>query len=68
MILSNLQKTRKSYSKLIRQYAAGEIKDAVQFRNLVYSFSVLLQFWKTEKDIDIEKKLDEICSRIEELE
>jgi len=66
MIATTLEKTRKSFTKMMREYEAQiEEPDHTKFRNMVYAYSTLLNFWKLEKDIELEKRLDEIEERLD---
>lgn len=62
--LSTLEATRKSYSRVLRAYARREL-DTEYFRALIYGLTGLLNYWKTEKDLEIEKRIEEIEKRLE---
>ena len=59
MPLNSLENSRMTLTRLMRLRRNGEI-DAGLFRDMVYSFSVLLNYWKVEKDSKIEERLDSI--------
>jgi hypothetical protein len=65
LTLNTLENTRKTLSRIIRKYNAGEIED-VKFRNLVYAFSHLLGYWRTEKDLEIEERLTKLEEKLYE--
>mgnify|MGYP007123703269 CR=1 FL=1 len=62
--LNTLENSRKSFARIIRLYARGEL-DRVLFRDLTYGFTGYLAYWKLEKDIEIESRLDAIEQAIE---
>lgn len=64
MIMTTPEKTRKALSHLMKEYDRAEDPNHTTFRNLVYSFSVILQFFKLEKDLEIEKEIEEIKARL----
>ena len=63
--LATLEDSRKTFSGIIEAYAAGGISEN-KARCLGYLFSNFLPFWKLEKDIDIEKDLEEIKAILRE--
>ena len=60
--LNNLENSRKTFARLIREYAKGNIPRTV-FRDLCYALVGFLSFLKTEKELDIEERI----SALEEL-
>ena len=62
LILNNITNSRKTLARIIRWYFAGEIA-AEKYRNLVYGISNLLNAFKLESGLEIEKRIE----RIEEL-
>ena len=63
--LNSLENTRKSYARILRMYARGELLPAF-FRNLVYGMTGFLSYWKLEADLEIEKRLEAIERRLEQ--
>lgn len=63
--LTTLEATRKSYSRVLRAYARREL-ETDYFRALIYGLSGLLQFWKTEKELEIEKRIEAIEATLEQ--
>jgi len=61
--MNTVQETRYQLERLMRANLQGSIDPGV-FRNLVYSFSVLLQYHKTESEQEIEKRLDAIEAKL----
>ncbi len=57
--LNTLVNSRKSLTRIIRLFNAGNIAEA-KFRALIYGFANLLQYWKVEKDLEIEKRIEAI--------
>ena len=49
-------------SRLIREHAKGKIEETV-YKSLLWGLSQLIQYWRLEKDIEIEARL----SALEEL-
>lgn len=61
--LNTLKEARGELSRLIRAYYRDEI-ETPKFKTLVYAFSVLLNFQKTETDQELEKRLTELESKV----
>jgi len=57
--LNTLLNSRKSLSRLMRQYGNGHI-DQDRFRSLVYSYNVLLAYWRTLEELEIKERLGKI--------
>lgn len=57
MVLTTHEKAKKSLAKLIKDYDRDTTKDDTRFRNSVYAFSLLLQFFKFDKEIELEKDI-----------
>lgn len=61
--LNNLRETKNELSRLIKAYYRDEI-ETPKFKTLVYAFSVLLNYQKTETDQELEKRLAELEGRL----
>ena len=61
--LNTLKEAQGEPSRLIRAYYRDEI-ETPKFKTLVYAFSVLLNFQKTETDQELEKRLTELESKV----
>jgi len=61
--LNTLKEARGELSRLIRAYYRDEI-ETPKFKTLVYAFSVLLNFQKTEKEQQLEQRLTELESKV----
>jgi hypothetical protein len=61
--LNTLKEAQGELSRLIRAYYRDEIETA-KFKTLVYAFSVLLNFQKTEKEQQLEQRLTELESKV----
>ena len=57
--LDTLEECRESYTRVLHAYSQGEISENMA-RTLAYLFAGLLNFWKLEKDIEIEKRIEAI--------
>jgi len=66
MRLNTLENARKTYARFLRAYAAGIIPSGY-FRDIVYGFSGFLQYWKLEKDIEIEERIEALEAKIDEV-
>lgn len=64
--MDTLPETRRQLERLMRANLQGHIESAL-FRNLVYSFSVLLQFHKAEQEQELEKRMKAIEEKLEAL-
>lgn len=60
MVLNSYDKSRKALAKLIKDYDKDTEKDSGRFRNTIYAFSILLNYFKFEKEIELEKDIEEI--------
>ena len=61
--INTLAESRQELARLIKAYYRQEL-DSTTFRNLVYSFSVLLNYHKTETEQEIEKRLTELEQKV----
>jgi RNase P protein component len=61
--LNTLKEAQNELSRLIRAYYRDEI-ETPKFKTLVYAFSVLLNFQKTEKEQQLEQRLTELESKV----
>ncbi len=57
--LNTLVNSRKSFARIIRMMAAGQI-DPVLFRNLVYGMTGYLSFLKMEQENEIIERLEKL--------
>ena len=64
--LNTPENTRKTLGRLTRLFDAGEIKET-KYRALVYGLSKLLEYFRFEKDIEIEKRILVIEEKLAEL-
>ena len=60
MPLHSIDTARNQLAKIMRSYRRGNEIDATKFRNLVYGFSTLLQYFKAGELAEIERRLDEL--------
>ncbi len=58
-----LENTRKSYARILEAYARSEISER-NLRAFTYALSGYLSYWKLEKDIDIERRIEEIEAQL----
>ncbi|MFA5543830.1 MAG: hypothetical protein WDA47_08630 [Bacilli bacterium] len=61
--LNTLKEAQNEFSRLIKAYYRDEI-ETPKFKTLVYAFSVLLNFQKTEKEQQLEQRLTELESKV----
>ena len=61
--INNLKETQNELSRLIKAYYRDEI-ETPKFKTLVYAFSVLLNFQKTETEQQLEQRLTELESKV----
>jgi hypothetical protein len=57
--LNTLENSRLSYNRIARAYLSGEIQTE-QARTLGYLMNGILQFWRLEKDLEVERRLEQI--------
>lgn len=57
--LRTYSEARKQLTRLIRSFHKGEIEQG-DFRALVYAFSALLHYFKFEKDIELEQRIERL--------
>ena len=65
--MNTIGETRYQLNRLIRSCLQKKI-ETITFRNLVYGFSVLLQYHKAENEIEIERRLDALELQLEQIE
>ena len=59
---------RRTLAKVLREYYNDdETMPSQKFRDIVYGLAVLLQYFKLEADLSIEKRLDEIEAVLSEV-
>jgi len=63
MQLNSVKNTKNSLARIMRAYMSGTI-DHAAFRNMIYAFSTLTNIHKLEKDIEIEKRLKDLESKL----
>ena len=61
--LNTLKEAQGELSRLIRAYYRDEI-ETPKFKTLVYAFSVLLNYQKTDTAQELEKRLTELESKV----
>ena len=61
--INNLKETQNELSRLIKAYYRDEI-ETPKFKTLVYAFSVLLNYQKTDAAQELEKRLTELESKV----
>jgi RNase P protein component len=61
--LNTLKETQNELSRLIRAYYRDEI-ETPKFKTLVYAFSVLLNYQKTDTAQELEKRLTELENKV----
>jgi hypothetical protein len=61
--LNTLKETQNEFSRLIKAYYRDEI-ETPKFKTLVYAFSVLLNYQKTDAAQELEKRLTELESKV----
>ena len=61
--LNTLKEAQNEFSRLIRAYYRDEI-ETPKFKTLVYAFSVLLNYQKTDAAQELEKRLTELESKV----
>lgn len=57
--LSTLEETRESYERIIQAFAESMISEN-NLRALVYALSGYLNYWRLQKDMEIEKRIEAI--------
>lgn len=62
--LNTLQNSRKSLSRILRMYIRREL-DERDARTLAYLFEKLLGYWKIEKDVEFEKRIEAIEEKLQ---
>ena len=65
--LNTLPNVKRSYARIMRLYARGEI-DRELFRDLCYGFTGFLGYWRLEADQEIIARMQDIEERLENLE
>lgn len=64
--LNTLINSRKTLGRLLREFNAGKVQGE-KFRTMVYGLSILLQYWKVEKEAELEERLEAIEKHISEV-
>jgi hypothetical protein len=66
LILTTHEKARKALVKLLKEYSEETEADHTKFKAMVNCFSILLAYFKFEKDIDIEKRIEALENHLSE--
>ena len=61
--LKSVDATRRTIARLIRRYAAGNVDDGL-YKGVLYGLQSYLSWYKLEKDLDVEKRLEELEARL----
>lgn len=61
--LRSLKSSRQTLARIVREHARGNL-DRDTFKDLVYGMSHLLSYMKTEKELDVEARLEAIEDRL----
>ena len=61
--LKDATATRRTIGRLIRRYARGELEEAT-FKGILYGLQQYLSWFKFEKDLDIEARLEALEGRL----
>ena len=64
--LSNLEASKNAMAEVLRRFSQGRLKDA-RARTLGYLYSVYLGYLRLESEARVEKKLDQINARLQEV-
>lgn len=64
IVLNTPENSRKTLARLIRKYNADQI-DEQKFKALVYAINYLLSYWKLEKELDIERRIEALEEAME---
>ena len=63
--MDTIEEARYQLNRLMRASLQKKI-DSITFRNLVYGFSILLQYHKAEQEVEIERRLEAIEIQLEQ--
>ena len=64
LYLNTLENSRKTFARLLRKYARGEI-DRVLYRDLVYGLTGYLGFFRTEIELQTVRELEDRLKALE---
>lgn len=62
-----LESTRASFGRVIQAYGKGEVSESMA-RTLAYLFTNYLGYWKLEKELQIEERLEKMQELYEDME
>jgi len=62
--LRTYSEAKRQLARLIRSFHQGDM-DQADFRALVYGLSTLLQYFKYEKDVELEERIEKLEQAIE---
>ena len=57
--LGSVKSCRQTLSRLVREYSRGNIEEA-PFKTLTWGVSQLIAWWRLEKDIQIEERIERL--------
>ena len=61
--LKDIPATRRTIARLIRRYAAGNVND-VLYKGVLYGLQSYLAWFRLEKDLAIEQRLEDLEARL----
>ena len=62
--LGSVKACRQSMTRLVREYGKGRV-DSTTFRTTVWALGQLVTYWRLEKDLEIEKRIEALESKLE---
>ena len=57
--LGSIRACRQSMTRLTREYGKGRV-DTGTFKTVIWALSQLVVYWRLEKDLEVEKRIDEL--------
>lgn len=63
--LNTLTNSRRTMARLLRLYNKDELTGD-KYRNLIYGMAKFLEYWKAEKNLDIEERLTKLEQYLED--
>ena len=63
--LNTLDNSRKSLARVLNSFHRGDMEEG-KYRALVYGLAHYLQYWKLIKDVEIERRLDDLELKVQQ--
>ena len=65
LTLNTLENSRRTLGRILREFHNGKMEER-KFRAIMYGLGKFLEYWKLEKELDLEKRIQAIEEALDE--